>query len=79
MPRKLNMTDEERLEHRRALRRAYWERKTPEQRKEMRQKAQKDFWARMSDEERKQKAREYELNKAIKATEKAAAMAMKGE
>ena len=61
-------------DHRRAQRRAYWDRMPEEQRKERRRKAQQNFWVKMTAEERKEKRRQYDLAQAKRiAAETAAA------
>ena len=51
-------------EHRRALRRAYWDKMPEEERKERRRKAQANFWGKMTAEERREKRKQYDLAQA---------------
>jgi len=60
-------------EHRRALRRAYWDRMPEDERKERRRKAQANFWGKMTAEERREKRKQYDLAQAKRLAAEAAA------
>ena len=60
-------------EHRRAMRRAYWDRMPEDERKERRRKAQANFWGKMTAEERREKRKQYDLAQAKRLAAEASA------